>query len=402
MTDNYDAIIVGARCAGAPTAMLLARQGLRVLLVDHASFPSDTLSTHIIHPPGVAALQRWGLLDQIAAVTPAIPFYRFDFGPVAVQGTARTAEGIDVAYAPRRTVLDKILVDAAAAAGAEVRERFSVDEILTEDGVVTGIRGRDASKQSTVEHARVVIGADGRNSHVARAVGAAAYNEIPALQVGYYTYWRDLPIDGFETYALPDRAFGAAPTNDGLTMVVAGWPIAELDANKTDIEGNYLKTIEMAPAFADRMRRATRVERFVGGATPNFFRHSYGPGWVLVGDAGYCKDPITAQGIMDAFRDAEACAAALGPVLRGEADFDTVMAECQRVRDEVALPAYGLATQFATMEPPPAEMQQLFAAMQGNQAAMDGFVGVIAGTVPPAEFFDPAHIGQIFAAAAAR
>src|SRR6187431_2099559 len=111
MTDNYDVIIVGARCAGSPAAMLLARQGLRVLLLDHASFPSDTLSTHIIHAPGVAALRRWGLLDQITAVTPPVPLYRFDFGPVVIEGTARTADGPGVAYAPRRTVLDKILVD---------------------------------------------------------------------------------------------------------------------------------------------------------------------------------------------------------------------------------------------------------------------------------------------------
>jgi len=399
MTDNYDVIIVGARCAGSPTAMLLARQGLRVLLLDHASFPSDTVSTHVINVPGVAALRRWGLLDQVTAVTPPVPFYRFDFGPVVIEGTARTADGAGLAYAPRRTVLDKILVDAAAAAGAEVRERFSVDEILISDGMVTGIRGRDAAGVSTVEHARVVIGADGRNSHVARAVGAAAYNEIPALQVAYYTYWRDLPVVGFETFIRPERGFAAVPTNDDLTLVVAGWPVAERDANKSDIEGNYLKTLELAPEFADRVHRATRVDRFLGGATPNFFRTPYGPGWVLIGDAGYCKDPITAQGITDAFRDAEACAAALGPVLRGEADFDGVMAEYQRVRDEAALPIYGLTTEFAALQPPPAEMQQLFAAMQGNQAAMDGFVGVIAGAVPPAEFFHPDHIGQIFAAA---
>jgi flavin-dependent dehydrogenase len=400
MTDDYDAIIVGARCAGAPTAMLLARQGLRVLLVDHASFPSDTLSTHIIHPPGVAALRRWGLLDQIAAVTPEVPYYRFDFGPIAIQGGARAADGTSVAYAPRRIVLDKILVDAAAAAGAEVRERFSVDELLVEDGVATGIRGRDADGMSTVERARVVIGADGRNSHVARAVRAAAYHEIPPLQVGYYTYWRDLPLGGFETFVRPERGFAAIPTNDDLTLIVVGWPMAEFEANRTDVEGNYLKTLEMAPEFADRVRMATRVERFAGGAVPNFFRQPYGPGWVLIGDAGYCKDPITAQGITDAFRDAEACAAALGPVLRGEAAFDDVMGEYQRVRDEAALPVYGFTTEFARLEPPPPEMQQLFAAMQGNQAAMDEFVGVVAGTVSPAAFFDPAHIGQIFAAAA--
>src|SRR5690349_7127967 len=163
MTDSYDVIIVGARCAGAPTAMLLARQGHRVLLVDRASFPSDTLSTHLIHAPGIAALRRWGLLDQVTATgCPSIETYCFDFGPITISGTPRpAADGGSTAYAPRRTVLDKILVDAAARAGAEVRERFSVDEILIEDGTVVGLRGRDDGGRAVTERARVVVGADG-------------------------------------------------------------------------------------------------------------------------------------------------------------------------------------------------------------------------------------------------
>ncbi len=182
-----------------------------------------------------------------------------------------------------------------------------------------------------------------------------------------------------------------------LTLLVVGWPIAEREANKTDVEGNYLKTLELAPDFADRVRAATEWSGSIGAATPNFFRKPYGPGWALIGDAGYCKDPITAQGIRDAFRDAEACATALGMVFRGEGSFDDVMGEYQLTRDEAALPIYGFTTEFATLEPPPAEMQQLFAALQGNQRAMDRFIGVIAGTVPPAEFFHPDHIGEIFA-----
>jgi 2-polyprenyl-6-methoxyphenol hydroxylase-like FAD-dependent oxidoreductase len=399
MATTYDAIIVGARCAGSPTAMLLARQGLRVLLVDHAKFPSDTVSTQVIHAPGVAALERWNLLEPIAKQTPPMAHYSFDFGSVVIKGTARTVDGHSTAYAPRRTLLDKLLIDAAADAGAEVREGFSVDEILFEDGVVVGIRGRDADGGSTVERATVVIGADGRNSRVARAVGARAYNDVPPLQIGYYSYWRDLPTDGFEIFIRPERGFAAIPTNDDLTLVLTGWPVAEREANKVDVEGNFFKTLDLAPGFAERVRAASRVERFVGGSVTNYFRQPYGPGWVLIGDAGYCKDPVTAQGIKDAFRDAEACAAGLGSVFRGEARFDQVMADYQRARDEAALPLYGFTTEFATLEPPPAEMQRLFAAMQGNQQAMDGFVGVIAGTVSPVEFFHPDHIGQIFVAA---
>src|SRR5262249_7146002 len=158
---RYDAIVVGARCAGSPTAMLLARQGHRVLLVDRAAFPSDTLSTLLIHAPGAAALHRWGLLDQVLASNcPPIERYSFDFGPVTIAGSPKPSDGVGIALAPRRTILDTILVEAAAQAGVEVRERFNVDDVVTEDGVITGIRGHGPDGTSVLERARVVIGAD--------------------------------------------------------------------------------------------------------------------------------------------------------------------------------------------------------------------------------------------------
>src|SRR5437899_8845010 len=183
MTSQYDAIIVGARCGGSPAAMLLARKGYRVLVVDRATFPSDTLSTHLIHAPGVAALARWGLLDRVVATgCPAIETYSFDFGPITIKGSPHAFDGVATAYAPRRTVLDKILVDAASEAGAEVREGFTVDEVVVEDGTVVGIRGHDKDGAPVVERARVVIGADGRNSRVAKAVQPEHYHDKPMLQ----------------------------------------------------------------------------------------------------------------------------------------------------------------------------------------------------------------------------
>ena len=335
---GYDAIVIGARCAGSPAAMLLARKGYRVLVVDHASFPSDTLSTHIIQPLGVAALKRWGLLDRVVATgCPPIDQYVYDFGPVTIAGSPGTEQS-PFAYAPRRTVLDKILVDAAAEAGAEVREEFSVDEIVFDGERVAGIRGRLKGGDTVTEQASVVIGADGRNSLLARAVRPKEYHTRPPLQGGYYTYFSNLPVDGrFEIYIRPRCGFGVAPTNDGLTMIVAGWSIADFDEKKKDYAGNYRKTLEAVPSIAERLREAKQEERLRGGVTPNFFRKPYGAGWALVGDAGYEKDPITAQGITDAFLAAERCAQALDDVFAGRRPFSEAMAAYQRDRDERAL-----------------------------------------------------------------
>src|SRR5437667_4168951 len=160
MNTAYDAIIVGARCAGSPTAMLLARKGYRVLVVDRATFPSDTVSTHVMHPLGVAALVRWGLLDRLVATgCPPIHTYTFDFGPFTLSGAPGTADA-PVAYCPRRTVLDKLLVDAAVAAGADVREGFTVAEVTFDDGHVVGIKGHSKGGNAVEERAKIVIGAD--------------------------------------------------------------------------------------------------------------------------------------------------------------------------------------------------------------------------------------------------
>jgi len=400
MPSHYDAIVVGARCAGSPTAMLLARKGYRVLVVDRATFPSDTISTHVVQPLAVAALQRWGLAGRVAATgCPPIHTYTFDFGPVVLSGSPGTSES-PIAYCTRRTVLDKILVDAAAEAGAEVREAFTVDRVDVDDGRVVGVTGRSDGGAAISERARVVVGADGRHSLVAGAVRPEQYHEKPQLLAAYYTYWSGLPVEGrFDTYIRASRGFAAAPTNDGLTLTVGGWPFAEFDANKRDVEGNFMKMLDLAPEFAARARAARREAPFAGAAVPNFFRKPYGPGWALVGDAGYNRDPITAQGINDAFRDAEACAQALDEAFTGSRPFDAAMADYQRARDERVLPMYEFTTQLATLEPPPPQMQQLFGAIHGNQAAMDGFAQVNAGTLSPAQFFTPSNIGAIMAAA---
>jgi 2-polyprenyl-6-methoxyphenol hydroxylase-like FAD-dependent oxidoreductase len=400
MTKAFDAIVVGARCAGSPTAMLLARKGYRVLVVDRATFPSDTVSTHILHPLGVRALSKWGIVDRLAVTgCPAIHTYAFDFGSFTIVGAPGTRDA-PIAYCPRRTILDKLLVDAAAQSGAEIREGFVVEELLIEEGRVVGVKGRSKHGGSVVERAQVVVGADGRNSFVAEASRPEHYDEKPPLLAAYYTYWSGLRMDGrFENYIRNKRGFAVAPTHDDLTMVIVGWPHAELAEIKKDIEGNYLKTIEMAPAFADRLRGARREAPFARAAVPNYFRKPYGPGWALVGDAGYNRDFITGQGMMDAFLDAELCAAALNEAFSGTRPFETAMREYQRARDARVKSMYEFTCQLATLEPPPPEMQQLFAAIRGNGKAMDAFAQMNAGTISPAEFFAPENVGAMTAAA---
>jgi flavin-dependent dehydrogenase len=234
-------MVVGARCAGSPTAMLLARKGYRVLLVDKAGFPSGTLSTHWIHQPGVARLERWGLRERLAATgCPPITSITMDLGPFALRGTPPPSGDVAEAYCPRRTVLDKLLVDAAVEAGAELREHFSVQDLVWDGECVSGITGRSAMGTTVTERARMVIGADGIHSLVARQVAAPTYNTRPTFQCGYYSYWSGVPLDGVEFYPRDHRGFGALPTHHGLTCIIVGWPHDEFHAFRADIEGNFL------------------------------------------------------------------------------------------------------------------------------------------------------------------
>jgi flavin-dependent dehydrogenase len=399
MRNDYDVIVIGARCAGSPTAMLLARRGYRVLLLDRATFPSDTISTHLIHPPGVAALERWGLREQLEATgCPPIETYTADFGPISLSGSPRAVDGIAYALCPRRIVLDQILVEAAVAAGAELREGFTVEELILEGGRATGVRGHSRRGATVAEHAPLVIGADGRHSLVVETVQPERYNDRGTFMAQYYAYWSDLPTESVGFYARPEygRGWGVLPTHDELTVVPFGWPKSEFAANRSDIKGNFLRALELAPAVAERVRGATRESRFFGaGEIPNVFRKPFGPGWALVGDAGYHKDPITAFGISDAFRDAEALASALDDVFTGRRGFDEALGDYQRARDEESLPYFELTCQFARLEPPPPELQQLLGAAYGVQQAMDDFVSVLAATLEPSAFFGPENAARL-------
>lgn len=400
MENKYDAIVIGARCAGSPTAMLLARKGYKVLLVDKAKFPSDTISTHIIFPNGVKLLMNWGLLDKVRASNPPlISRMGADFGPFMLMGSPPLPEGVPGIFAPRRIILDKILVDAAVEAGVEFRENCMVEEILADGDQVTGIRCHSKGGTPVTEKARIVIGADGRNSVLAKKVHAESYNEIPVLTCWYYTYWSGTNIRDLVLHSRPNRAFGAIPTNDGLVCLPVACAASDFHEFRTDVEGNYLKTLEMYPELSELVRQGKREEKFYGMSdNDNFFRKPFGPGWALVGDAGYHKDPITGQGISDAFRDAESLTDALDAGFSGKDSLENSLALYQKTRDEKSMPMYGFTCDFAKLEDPPPDMQYFFSVLVGNQKESDRFFGALAGTVPIPEFYSQENIQRIIGA----
>jgi flavin-dependent dehydrogenase len=378
---------------------LLALKGYKVLLVDRSNFPSDLpFSTHYIHQSGMARLKRWGLLDKIAASNcPPITSFYFDFGAFALSGSPPPVEGVKEAYAPRRKILDAILVDAAVAAGVELRTGFSVDELVTNEGRVCGIHGREKGGSSVVEKARIVVGADGMHSTVAKIVHAAEYNTKPPLEGPYFSYWSGVQMKGFEFYPGEYRGAFGWMTNDGLALIGAGFAAKDHPAIRADIEGNYLRAIaECAPGLAERMRNGHREERFVGGVIQNYFRKPFGPGWALVGDAGYLKDPCTAEGITDAFHSAELLANAIDAGLSALLPVDKALEEYEQERNKSAFPLYDFTCQLATLAPPTPEMQKLLVALNGNQEQTDRFFGIFAQTVSVSEFFAPENMQKIF------
>jgi flavin-dependent dehydrogenase len=340
----YDAIVVGARCGGAPTALLLARRGYRVLLVDRAAFPSDTISTHWIGYEGLVRLQRWGLLELVAASNCPPTLRRVtDQSGARLDGTIQSRDGLPPGYAPRRFVLDALLVNAAMAAGAEFRQGFAMNDLLCEDGRVSGVIGPTTHGGRVVERARIVVGADGRNSRVAQLVGAPAYSLVPASTCAYYTYWADTAVDGLYSWSSSEhrRYQIAFPTNDGLVCLLIGWPRSEFQAVRANLEAEYLRALDLAPEIAERVRCGRRAERISGTADlPNFFRRPFGPGWALVGDAGHHKDPMQARGIRDAFRDAELLVEAIDTGHSGDQPLDVALAVYEQQRNAAALPLY--------------------------------------------------------------
>ena len=313
--------------------MLLARAGHDVLLVDRGTVGSEIPHGHFIHRHGPRRLADWGLLESLLATNcPPSRTIAMDLGDGWLTSSELVADGVPIGIGPRRSRLDGMLVDAAAAAGAEVREHFVVDDLIERDGRVAGVRGRRLpSPAARSEHARVVIGADGRGSGVARRVGARVKLLEPTVSCWYFSYWDGVPSTGLEMALAEGIVVFAFPTNDDLLAVFVGWPIDQLPVVRADIEGHLLDALEIAPGLGERVRAGTRAERYYGAShLPNHLREASGPGWALVGDAGCHKDPFRALGVCDALRDAELLAGALSA---GLADDGPDRRRAGRVRD---------------------------------------------------------------------
>jgi len=391
-SEIYDAIIMGARCAGSPLAMLLARRGYRILVVDKARFPSDKISTHMVWPPGVAALHRWGIWGQVAKCNPAL----MDTGAVTIPagklvGPWHDVEGVNYTLGLRRFKLDAVLVQAARDAGAEVREGIAVTSLLGDNGRVTGIEAIDRSSGRRFrEHAKIVVGADGSQSYVAAAMGAETYDTAPVLTANLFAYFADMaaPRNVIEIVTEPPREHLVVPADDDLTVVnlIVSREIA--DDYRQDTHRKFYEAFDKVPELGERVRNArlvSKVYRYT--ALPNFYRKPFGPGWALVGDAGHSRDPILAQGMHEAFLDAESLADALDDGFSGRESLEESLQRHEKQRNARTWHTYRLCLQAAQFHLPSMERSRRFLGVLRDDPELIGeYRGLIAGSTDPLEF----------------
>ena len=395
----YDVIVVGARCAGAPVAMLLARKGHKVLVVDRSTFPSDTVSTHYIHQAGLSRLQDWGLLDRVVATgVPPIRELNFAYTGIELSGFADPIDGIDAVYCPRRTVLDEILVNAAREAGAEVVEDFTVTDVVFDDGRAAGVRGIEGEGAEREFRASFVVGADGRNSTVAEKVGAEFERVVPAAGFVYYTYHSGLDWGMQHRTGFGLQQCASWPTNDGLSLTAIIRDRARFREFRADADANYQEVFDqVAPELGEQLRmKGVREEPLRPMLYPdNYYRRAYGPGWALVGDAGYHKDPFTGWGITDAFKYGEVLAELLHEGVAGTRPLDDALAEYAKVRDEESAGTFELTCSLSTLTLTP-YYDSVFRAAAQSETYTKKFFGLIAGGVHGEEFFAPENLEALY------
>jgi 2-polyprenyl-6-methoxyphenol hydroxylase-like FAD-dependent oxidoreductase len=381
---GWDAVVVGGRVAGASTALLLARAGLRVLVVDRARRGSDTLSTHALMRGGVLQLQRWGVLDRVVATgAPPVRRVTFHYGAESTPVALRPSAGVDALYAPRRTVLDALLVDAAEEAGAQVRFGCAVTDVARDGtGRVVGVVLRDGDGANRTEQARLVIGADGRDSLVAARVAAPTIAAGAHTGAYAYGYWPAAGLDGYHWHYGDRLSAGAIPTNDGLACVFVGGPPAVVTAatrrrRPLAAQRELLARLDGGLADLAAAPPAGPVRFFRG--MPGRLRRPYGPGWALVGDSGWWKDPLSTHGITAALHDAELLAAAVVAGATSHRAARLALAGYQERRDRLALPMHPIADRLASHEWDHAEARRL---LRGLSAVMAAQVDAILGLDP--------------------
>jgi 2-polyprenyl-6-methoxyphenol hydroxylase-like FAD-dependent oxidoreductase len=349
MDKEYDVVVVGGRCAGSPLATLLARAGLSVALVEQATFPRDTLSTHVFQTSALAFLNRLGVLSALQATgAPIVNQADVRVEGFCMQGPGPQQPGDVGAYmSVRRLLLDPILLEAAAAAGTEVWMGAKVTALVKDGGRVTGVRVTGAGSEQALR-ARLVVGADGRNSTVARLAGSRKYNVTPNERFFYWSFFEDSD-PGPEPTLVFHRWSGTfvfgIPADSGLYEVAVLPELSELPRFRQSLEESFLEYARRCDPVAHAISGARRVGKIFGMLRwEGFFREATGPGWVLAGDAGHFKDPCPGQGIQDALRQVENLAPAiLGAISTSPSALDEALARWARWRDEDAFEHYWLA-----------------------------------------------------------
>jgi flavin-dependent dehydrogenase len=302
---------------------------------------------------------------------------------VQISGIGPAVAGAADTYCPRRTVLDALLAEAAAESGAELIERFAVDDVLWSDGRAAGVRGRHPGSAASSLRAAVVVGADGAHSGIARRVGAQVYREHPPLTAVYYSYWSGIRGLSASFHARPGQLILVWPTNDDLTCIYVAWPRQDFHQVRHDIERHFYSALELVPGLREAAESGHREAPFVGtGDLPNYYRASAGPGWALAGDAGHHKDPCTGMGMSDAFLAADLLAGAIHSALAGHRPMDQELARYQQQRDAQTANGFELTLSTARLAPLTPRLEALYRAAAGQPEAARHIFGVLGGSIP--------------------
>jgi 2-polyprenyl-6-methoxyphenol hydroxylase-like FAD-dependent oxidoreductase len=349
---EYDVIIIGARVAGSILATLLGQFGHRVLILDKAHFPSDTLSTHFFRAPALRVFERLGVLEEVRSAAPPLTvMWNFIDGHILKEPVDSDEEHLRFFLCLRRITLDWILFQRIGREpNVEIREGALVSELIWSHGRVTGVRWNDQEGTSEAS-ARVVIGADGLYSTVAKAVNPTYETSFPVQRCMYYTYYQGLDSlekPTAEHHFLGDSLTYIFPTDSNLTLVALSLPISEFPAFKKDPLKRMQDHLELLPLLVPRLRKAMVIADVKGaGNIPSYQRMPYGPGWALVGDAHQILDPWSGMGIDHATTHAVFLAESLNRWLREDSTWETAMDEYHRQARQWSEKTYRRTTTYA-------------------------------------------------------